>query len=875
MALRTEEDVRTKLVTHWLADHGFRPEDFSVEVVFDLHFGRQTKHFDSREPDYPERYRPRADLLVRLSDGRNLMIVETKAPDEPLDDRARVQAISYARLVQNGGGMPPFAVVTNGKKAVIYDVITERPLDQSHIPAEHPYAQRGFRLSVADLELRAEALERLITLDPDNLLTFCKAQVDYRMRLLRAEDPRDGKKYVPGLYVRRPQAEAELSLQIQSGHPVILLIGPPQQGKTNLMCHVAEARLAAGDPTLFFPAVAIGGLLEELREDFEWNFHHGIDTSRVAADRLSRIARSSGRRLVVFVDGWNEASTDAARAIDREGERLVDRGVTLVLSMTTVAARRLMLDGTGNVSALARAAGIPAVGIPAIEVGADSAPKNWHVVTLGGFDEEEARKALEVAAGVYGVRIPAGYAPVRDPLVLRLAMETYAGGVLPPSLDETDLIQKRLLTKLDRARIRDLDAGRVLLRHTAEAVLDQGGPVGYHELLKRLNVPVTEGLAEGPFESALLMRRSGTMGGVSDVDFYYSRERDFVVAHWLRDWPTRLVGQAHEICAAMAGVLESEVESDALRWYLTRDCNLNRLRAALDGLAGCAEVALRRFLLSCLWEVAWNGAERKGWFDANYDWVRGVVVAAAADDDPISKASAAKLMAILADDADDVEALLIDDPAFIRELLMIDETNPLDDGAVGGIVLRALKRVSDEYVTDGKEDTIVSGVLCELTRDPSPVVRAAATTAYGAISPWPFLNWLRTERIMYAPDADPSVWDRYERGLTLAVADIQEGFFGGMCRGEWDMLEGDKDACRLAFDEYAPIFAPIIRAFHGTEPAKTLRHILELLAASTPAGSAAADDTTGISVCACQTEFSLWLPCPLEPVPVPCEHCGV
>lgn len=94
MALKTEEDVRIKLVTHWLADHGFRPEDFSVEVVFDLHFGRQTKHFDSREPDYPERYRPRADLLVRLSDGRNLMVVETKAPDEPLDDRARVQAIS-------------------------------------------------------------------------------------------------------------------------------------------------------------------------------------------------------------------------------------------------------------------------------------------------------------------------------------------------------------------------------------------------------------------------------------------------------------------------------------------------------------------------------------------------------------------------------------------------------------------------------------------------------------------------------------------------------------------------------------------------------------------------------------------------------------
>ena len=45
--LYSEEDVRTKIVTVWLADHGFGPSDISVEYSFAIHLGRKITSIDS------------------------------------------------------------------------------------------------------------------------------------------------------------------------------------------------------------------------------------------------------------------------------------------------------------------------------------------------------------------------------------------------------------------------------------------------------------------------------------------------------------------------------------------------------------------------------------------------------------------------------------------------------------------------------------------------------------------------------------------------------------------------------------------------------------------------------------------------------------
>lgn len=86
--LYSEEDIRTKIITAWLVDHGFDPYDISVECSFAICHGRKILPRDSEDSkkNSSQTFRPRADILAHSYGGKNLMFVEIKAPNEPLDD---------------------------------------------------------------------------------------------------------------------------------------------------------------------------------------------------------------------------------------------------------------------------------------------------------------------------------------------------------------------------------------------------------------------------------------------------------------------------------------------------------------------------------------------------------------------------------------------------------------------------------------------------------------------------------------------------------------------------------------------------------------------------------------------------------------------
>jgi type I site-specific restriction endonuclease len=80
---------------------------------------------------------------VRSCDGRNLLIVEVKAPDEILDNDAKEQGISYARLLRNGG-IAPFVVLTNGHNTQIYDSISGELVSDAQVPHESSPCTKWF-----------------------------------------------------------------------------------------------------------------------------------------------------------------------------------------------------------------------------------------------------------------------------------------------------------------------------------------------------------------------------------------------------------------------------------------------------------------------------------------------------------------------------------------------------------------------------------------------------------------------------------------------------------------------------------------------------------------------------------------------------------
>jgi len=231
--------------------------------------------------------------------------VEVKSPNGLLEDSAREQGICYARLLRRGG-IAPFVVLTNGHETKIYDSISEEFINGSAIPPDHPHVKAGFRVSTDDIALRTEALEIFISLSQENLLEFCRQQVSYRMRSLRDENPHSGKKYIPSLYIEREKAKAQLAeLLDMKKRRAVIVVGPPQVGKTNFICHTVEERLEQGLPCLFYPAIGMEtGLYGEICDDFGWIFGDASSAYNIIHRKLQRILSRTGQ--LDFVQFWEE-----------------------------------------------------------------------------------------------------------------------------------------------------------------------------------------------------------------------------------------------------------------------------------------------------------------------------------------------------------------------------------------------------------------------------------------------------------------------------------------------------------------------------------------------------------------------------------------
>ena len=321
---KTEEDLKEKVVSTWLADHGFSSADIFLEKGFSIRLGRAI--IETGKSDFAH---GRSDYLVKTPAGLNLMIVEVKAPTERLNDNSRDQGISYARLLTEGG-IAPYVVLTNGTETRIYDSISRDLLNGISVPVDHCHALNGFRFCGDDVNLRAESLRILISLSHQNLLTFCSASVAFHMGILRSDDPLSEKKYIPQLHVQRADTAKEVFEKINCAR-VTLIVGKPQVGKTSFLCWLAEESLRRSEACLFYPAISLRrGILEDLCEDFHWTF--GGSNIIQTAQRIISFLTTAKCTLRVIIDGWNEAEIEVARVLDQECQRLSADCLSFVIS---------------------------------------------------------------------------------------------------------------------------------------------------------------------------------------------------------------------------------------------------------------------------------------------------------------------------------------------------------------------------------------------------------------------------------------------------------------------------------------------------------------------------------------------------------------
>jgi hypothetical protein len=302
--------------------------------------------------------------------------------------------------------------------------------------------------------------------------------------------------------------------------------------------------------------------MKRFDKDFEESFHDSSSAHQIIANKLQRVLARNSQRLLICIDAWNEADLEVARSLGQECARLCSDQVQFVITFTTVAARRLLLDPAGNPTPTALAAGVERKSVPLVELEPKSLEGYSQILFLPKYEGTEIADAYSRYASAFNVQVPTEHASTADPLLLRRAMEAYHGRVLPLRLDEAELLSKGLKDKFDRAVGLQPEAGQAVLIQVAKALIESDSPRYAHEFCLQQTIP------DCLFEAGLLFRR-GSDDGRFLIDFYYEKERDFVIAFWIRNRKCALDKPWVALAAELTTIGESRVSREALRWFLS------------------------------------------------------------------------------------------------------------------------------------------------------------------------------------------------------------------------------------------------------------------------------------------------------------------
>ncbi|MCH2071137.1 type I restriction enzyme HsdR N-terminal domain-containing protein [Acinetobacter pittii] len=835
----SEDDVRSKIVIPWLIERGFNLNDLSVEFSFSIRFGRSVVNVEkggiirqqkstSKQKDFQYSYfRPRADVLVRNMDGKNLLIIEVKGPNESLDNDARDQGISYARMLE--GNIAPCLVLTNGKETKIFDTLTKVEITDSEINLNIGSYIQNFRVGEEYLSLQTEALENLISLSSENLVSFCEVQTTFRMRPLRSEDLNSNKKYIPALYIEREEARKKLLKLIdERSRRVILVVGAPQIGKTNFICHMVEDRLKQGTPCLFYPAIGLmQGLLGEIAEDFGWILKDGNSTSNYIVQKLINILRKGNKRLLIFIDGWNEANTKLARIIDQESERLASNHIQIIISLTHVAASRLLRGEGGNPSFISEAASIPVKAIQLIEISPEYADNSLDssVINIKKYSPGEYEEAYRKYSLAYNVRVPNSHQRVDDPYTLGIAMNLFQDGVLPNILEEPILLEQIIKEKINRTIGLAEHNIQVCLTILAKEMFEKDAPVKIERVCNLWNIPLIEKIPSGFFDAALLSQVTNELNSPA-IDFYYGKERDFIISYWVQDWFSKLKNK-QEISNIFDMAVQSNAGLEALRWFLKQVKHIEYLQLVTKKLPKYENPKIQQILLSALYDISVKHLINKE------EWLNYAIDQVFNNQSNLVKIEAVKLISLLTEDSEELMSVLPDDSSlksFIEAILSVDGEYSLESKATGVVVLDALRSLHWELHEGDPEKSIVTKALMDLNLSESSIIRESAATCLGYVSPFALLELILLKIQSGILVNKIEMINEYNFGLENAHTQLHEMYYGHMCPGILEGMREDQeidDSLKNEYEKMYILMQPIVSIFPQTGAILGLMSILE------------------------------------------------
>ncbi len=292
----------------------------------------------------------------------------------------------------------------------------------------------------------------------------------------------------------------------------------------------------------------------------------------------------------------------------------------IVISLTNLAARHLLLDEAGNPSYVAEAASISINEISQMEISPEKMSNNWSTIYLPKYSSQEREKAYQKYAEVFNVQVPNEHKKVNDPFLLRIGMELFTGKNLISLLDEPELLLQSIELKASRAIDLEGYCVHTLLQVLAEEMVTHNAPVSQKVVMERWGLPPIQNPPKGLFEAALLAKVYSEYN-LPALDFYYGRERDFIIACWVCKWDTVFLQDYETILAELDAALQTTIKTEALRWFLRQPKYQDRLKYITQFFTSYIDYRLQRIILSSIRE-SFSYSDLS---DEDWDWIMTVI----------------------------------------------------------------------------------------------------------------------------------------------------------------------------------------------------------------------------------------------------------
>ncbi|MGE0681581.1 MAG: type I restriction enzyme HsdR N-terminal domain-containing protein, partial [Candidatus Binatia bacterium] len=517
-----EEETKIQVVWTVLEKLGIRREEVSYEKNFSFRAGRHTIRVDTEEQI--KTIQSRLDILFSR-DGKNLFVIEVKAPRYVLNEEDRDQAISYARLVHP---IAPYAITTNGVDTHIYETISK-----NEVKAEALNLVAGYEVTLPD-ELRYEAQKVLLGYSVKNLHLFCHEQSKANLRPLVGSKEDRSKKYIPELHIPRQDLLQRVKDFLATQFPFFVVLGASGVGKTSTLCHLTQYLLDQDEAVFFYRGIMLkGDIEEEISREFEWGFPISSSSLVAVLDRLESILK--GRRLVLVVDAIDEwAYASKVQSLVNLAKHVSRKPLKVILSCKFNSWQQFLVQRgtkTGILDYVFSIRDQPAVS-------SEASPKDRPGYLLPLWSEQEFVEVVERSRDFYSFRGHFEEKVLRearhDPFLLRVLFEVAENSHLEHLLSSSRELFEAYHCQIT-AKTEDEGLARKQLRAVAEALFSANADsFDGDELEQKIGIGPDKSLMRELFEYDIL-EKVETKGNVR-VRFSFQGLRDYITVFHVLKW---------------------------------------------------------------------------------------------------------------------------------------------------------------------------------------------------------------------------------------------------------------------------------------------------------------------------------------------------